>query len=256
MEHDQQQPGPDRVGGGGRFPATRATVLQDLRSADTDVRRRAFDALVAAYWRPVYKHVRLKWHAADEDARDLTQAFFSRAFEKGFFDRFDARQAKFRTFLRTCLDGFVANERKAIARLKRGGGVQVLSLDFDEAAGEFRLQDIPDPVVVDDYFDREWVRGIFTHAVDALREDCTGRGRDVQFALFRRYDIEPAEGEPRPTYGELAKEFGLSVNDVTNHLTYCRREFRRLVLDHLRRMCASDEEFRAEARTLLGVDPA
>lgn len=252
--HDEQprSAGPTR---GGTFPQTRATVLQELRSSDADTRRRAFDALVAAYWKAVYKHVRLKWHVRDEDARDMTQAFFSRAFEKGFFDRFNPRQAKFRTFLRTCLDGFVANERKAIARLKRGGGVEMLSLDFDRAADELRLQDVPDPATLDDSFDREWVRSIFEHAVEALREDCVRRGRGAQFALFRRYDIEVAEGERRPTYRELAGEFGLSTNDVTNHLALCRREFRRLVLDHLRRICTSDEEFRAEARALLGVEP-
>ena len=42
---------------------------------------------------------------------------------------------------------------------------------------------------------------------------------------------------------------------MTNHLAAMRREFRTLVLDALREQCASDGEFRAEARALLGVDP-
>ena len=76
-------------------------------------RRVAFDALVSAYWRPVYKYVRIKWRADRDDAADLTQEFFARAFEKGSLGRFDPREARFRTFLRVCLDGFVANEHKA-----------------------------------------------------------------------------------------------------------------------------------------------
>lgn len=249
-----QRSAPEGRASGGAFPPTRLTVLAAVRSDDTAVRRRAFDALVAAYWKPVYKYIRLKWHAPDEDARDLTQAFFSRAFEKGFFDRFDPAQARFRTFLRTCLDGFVANERKASGRLKRGGGAQLLSLDFEGAEGELRAREIPDGTDPDAYFHHEWVRSLFGLAVDALRAECAARGRDVHFALFARYDIDAAMGGRNVTYAELAREYELSVHDVTNHLALVRREFRRLVLERLRALCASDEEFRAEARALLGVD--
>lgn len=58
-------------------------------SVDPEVRRQAFDALVAAYWKLVYKYVRVKWGAGAEDARDLTQELFTRALEKRFFDRYD-----------------------------------------------------------------------------------------------------------------------------------------------------------------------
>src|SRR4051812_43139795 len=105
----------------GSFPATRYSVISAARSPDPNARRSAFALLVEAYWKPVYKYVRLKWQAAPEEAEDLTQAFFARAFEKDFFSSYDADKARFRTFLRTCLDGFISNERKAAQRLKRGG---------------------------------------------------------------------------------------------------------------------------------------
>jgi hypothetical protein len=41
---------------------------------------------------------------------------------------------------------------------------------------------------------------------------------------------------------------------VTNYLALARREFRRTVLEKLRELTATDEEFRREARSLLGVD--
>jgi hypothetical protein len=43
---------------------------------------------------------------------------------------------------------------------------------------------------------------------------------------------------------------------VTNHLAWARREFRRLVLEALAEATGSAEEFRAEARQLLGIDPS
>src|SRR5256885_15774088 len=103
-----------------------------FRSEQPEVRGSAFDALVRAYWKPVFKYLRLKWHATPEDAADLTQAFFLRAFEKDFFASFDPSRARFRTYLRLCLDGFVSNARKADARLKRGGAVRLISIDVDE----------------------------------------------------------------------------------------------------------------------------
>jgi len=56
----------------------------------------------------------------------------------------------------------------------------------------------------------------------------------------------------RPTYAELALRLGLSATDVTNELAAARREFRRIVLEALREQCATDEEFEAESRALMG----
>jgi DNA-directed RNA polymerase specialized sigma24 family protein len=239
----------------GTFPATRHSLLLAARSGDAEERRRAFGVLVASYWKPVYKYLRLRWRQGAEDAEDLTQGFFARAFEKGFFDRFDPARARFRTFLRTCLDGYVANARVAAGRLKRGGAVQTLSLDFATAEGELRLQPAAADGDMEEYFHREWVRSVFGMAVDMLRRQAEAKGRGVAFEVFRRYDLEePGEGAPRPTYAELGRALGLPATQVTNHLAAMRREFRRLVLDALRAQCATDGEFRAEARALLGVE--
>src|SRR5262249_25151014 len=182
-----------------QFPLTRYSVVSAIRSDAPDERRLAFDALVAAYWKPVFKYVRLKWRASPDEAADLTQAFFLRAFEKAFFDAFDPSRARFRTFLRTCLDGFVANTRKATARLKRGGGVTLVPIDVAEAERELEAQA---PNAVDDfdaYFHREWLRALFAAAAGRLRDQCAARGRTVRYALFERYDLAD-DADDRPTY--------------------------------------------------------
>jgi DNA-directed RNA polymerase specialized sigma24 family protein len=236
------------------FPATRHSMVAAIRSDQADIRRSAFDTLVTAYWKPVFKYLRLKWHASAEDAADLTQAFFPRALEKDFFAGFDPARARFRTYLRTCLDGFVSNERKADARQKRGGGVAFVSmdaLDFREAERELGLQASN---AVDDfaaYFHREWLRSLFSCATMRLREACARRGRLDRFAVFEAYDLA-GEDRDRPTYAELARRHGLSTTDVTNELAAARREFRRLVIEALREQCATDEEFEAESRALTG----
>ncbi len=233
------------------FPVTRHSIVAAMRSTRPDERRSAFDSLVTAYWKPVFKYVRLKWHASPDDAADLTQGFFLRAFEKDFFAAFDPSRARFRTYLRTCLDGFVANARKADARLKRGGGVTLISIDFGEAERELGLQAANAVDDFDAYFHREWLRSLFASAADRLRHACAARGCADRFAVFEQYDLAADEID-RPTYAELARRLGLSPTDVTNELAAARREFRRLVLETLREQCATDEEFEAESRTLTG----
>ena len=78
----------------------------------------------------------------------------------------------------------------------------------------------------------------------------------MAFALFERYDVEGADTPDRPSYAQLAAEHGLPVTQVTNHLHWARRELRAAVLEKLREITAGEDEFRSEARALLGVEVA
>ena len=236
-----------------RFPVTRISAIVAARSDDQAERTRAFEALIAAYWMPVYKYTRLKWNKPSEDAKDLTQGFFAEAMEKRFFDRYDPARARFRTFLRTCLDGFVANENKAASRLKRGGDATILSLDFEGAESQLMSAAQPALSAIEEYFDREWARSVLSLALEEFRARMSGAGKLVQLAMFERYVLEE-DDRAKPTYKMLAGEFRVSTSDVTNYLAYARREFRRIVLERLRELTASEEEFRREARALLGVE--
>ncbi|MFY9610515.1 MAG: hypothetical protein WAU45_18135 [Blastocatellia bacterium] len=238
-----------------RFPVTRLSAIVAASSSDHEERARAFEVLVSAYWMPVYKYVRIKWNKTSEDARDLTQGFFLEAIEKNFFGRYDASKAKFRTFLRTCLDGFVANENKAASRIKRGGDATILSLDFDGAEEQLKIGTRPAVNAIDEYFEKEWARSVFSIALDSFRGHMLDSGKGAHLRLFERYVLEDDDGAPKTSYKALAVEFGLSTSDVTNYLALARREFRRIVLEKLRELTVTDEEYRREARALLGVDP-
>jgi len=236
----------------GNFPSTRWSLIVAARSVEPEDRRRALDILTSAYWKPVYKYIRLRWDKDNEQAKDLTQEFFFHLLEKDFLARYDQQRARLQTFLRVCVDHLIANEDKAARRLKRGGDAQILSLDFESAEGELQQVEIPSPESMEDFFEREWVRSIFSLSLERLREECQQRGKAMHFRLLEFYDIDEAGKEF--TYEEVARQFSLKASDVTNYLAYARREFRRVVLEQLREMTGSEEEFRREARTLLGVD--
>ena len=238
-----------RAGAG--FPPTRHSVIARIRDADPEARRQAYGDLVEGYWKPVYKHLRVTWRLDSEEARDLTQGFFTDAFQKAWLERFEPDKARFRTFVRVCADRFVMNARQAAARVKRGGTVRTVSLDFEGAEREMESVQAANASDPDAYFRDEFVRSLFETAVRALRAECDAGTRDVAFRLFERYDLAPADAT---TYAQLAEEFGLTATQVTNLLAQARRRFRERALDALRALCASEEEFRREARDLFGFD--
>jgi RNA polymerase sigma factor (sigma-70 family) len=244
----------DLGGPAAAFPATRSSLVRATLSPDPGVRKQALDALVGAYWKPIYKYFRCKWRLSNEDAKDLTQAFFARAMEKGFFDRFDPARSRFRTFVRVCADRFAANEHRSAGALKRGGCVQQLALDFDSAEDEIARQSSQAGMDPDDFFRQEWLRELFAQAVDDLRRLCMVSGKDVHFMLFERYDLEGLDAGERVSYARLAEEFALPVTQVTNYLAFARRQFRQLLLDRLRASTGSEEEYQREVRSLFGGD--
>jgi hypothetical protein len=103
----------------------------------------------------------------------------------------------------------------------------------------------------EEFFHREFVRALFDCAIAEVRAEFIAAGRHVHLTLFERYDIDPSDGV---SYGGLAKEFGLTQAQVTNHLAQVRRSFRERALAALRTLCGSDDEFRREARDLFGVE--
>jgi RNA polymerase sigma factor (sigma-70 family) len=204
-----------------RFPSTRRSAVFAARSENSGERRNGFETLIEAYWKPVYKLIRIKWSRSSEDAADLTQGFFTAAIEQDFFRSYDPEKGTFRTFLRTCLDGYIANQRKSAARLKRGGDVRTVS-----AESELREHPPAPGLNPEEFFHREWVRSVFALALDDLRSACVTQGKQARFQMFERYELEQAA-----SYSDLARDFGVPVTTVTNHLAWARREFRRLLLE-------------------------
>jgi RNA polymerase sigma factor (sigma-70 family) len=237
------------------FPATLHSVLERLDSDDHSVRESALNHVATVYWRPVYGHLRLRWRRTPQDAEDLTQEFFARMTDGALIRAFDPSRARFRTYLRGCVDHLAANALRAERRQKRGGDLHPLPLDFEGAERDFARAGQVTEADADRWFHHEWVRGLFELAVASLQDSTTGTPKEVRFRIFEQYDLEHADHDSRPTYQTIADLFGIPVTQVTNHLAWARREFRRLLMEHLRALSGNDAEFREEARALLGGDP-
>jgi len=234
-------------GAGDRFPSTRRSLLSEARNGAGPIRRDALEEILTIYWKPAYKHIRLKWNRDNEQAKDLTQGFFTSALERGLLERFQPDRASFRSYLKMCIDGYVANEAQSEQRLKRGGGVSVVPLDFDQAEREITIA--TSDASLEDVFHREWQRQMFILGIEELRRVCAEQGRDVQWRIFEQYDL--ASGD-RPTYEALSRQFQLPATTITNHLAWARRELRRMVIERLARVTGGETETRGEASQLFG----
>ena len=95
----------------------------------------------ALYWKPVYRFLRSKFRQDNEDAKDLTQGFFTTALERDFFARFDPAKASFRTYLRMAVERFAASRPniivcKSMSKVYALSGVRVAYL----CAGPHQLE--------------------------------------------------------------------------------------------------------------------
>jgi len=198
-------------------------MLAAVRSEEPGLRESALAAIAEAYWKPACKYIRLKWKARADEAEDLTQSFFASLLERGLLARYDPARARFRTYLRVCIDGHVSNAYRS------GKRAQAEPLEHDP----------PDPASLEEFFYREWQRQMFELAV----QDLKGLGQPVRFAIFEQYDL--AEGE-RPSYQELADRFDLPVTTITNHLAWARRELRRSLRERLEAIGSSEAELEGE----------
>lgn len=238
---------------GGQFPATRYSAILALSSGDSGERDRALDLLVRAYWSPLYKYARLRWRMTPDDASDLIQGFFALALEREFLQSYDQQRAKFRTFLRLCLDRHAANEHRARGTQKRGGAAEFISIEQSSAESELQSNGMSVPPDIDSWFEREWARRVFSLAIERLEKSCDSENKQLHYSLFHQYDLTDRDESDKLTYDMLAASHNISVTDVTNHLSLVRRKFRATLLEVIRELTGSDEEYRAEVRALLGL---
>src|SRR5262245_46749040 len=209
---------------GGRqesFPDTPwSTIIFDTDPASPRRRERLAD-LVTRYWRPAYKYIRTSWGESIEDAKDLTQEFFSRLMDGDPLAGYDRRQGRFRHFLKGVLKHFLSNAKRDASALKRGGGKEIVPLDVASVETElFRSE--RKTLTPDQVFDRQWAHDVLAQAVKQLRADLAREGKERTLRVFDAWIAPATPGGERPTQEEIAGTLSIAVTDVKNDLRDAR----------------------------------
>lgn len=208
------------------FHTTRWSVVRAAGSSPPAERRAALETLCASYRPPVLAFVRRR-SADAEEAEDLTQAFFARLLEKEDLRQADPARGRFRAFLLTALQHFLANERERVRARKRGEGRAPASLeDASGAALEPAGGEPPERE-----FERAWARAVLARALERLAQEQREAGKE---ALFTHLAPLLGNDEERVPHAAIAAACGTSENASRVALHRLRRRLGELVRDEVR----------------------
>ncbi|HEY1052892.1 MAG TPA: sigma-70 family RNA polymerase sigma factor [Prosthecobacter sp.] len=236
------------------FPTTKWTaVVEAACSGDLQQRQQALTGLYQDYWMPLYAFSRRLGNDR-HDAEDLTQGFFAYLLQHAVLDSANREMGTLRTFLLRVFQRYIGDVRDRENAQKRGGGVQLLSLDFNEEDMPFAGMDSSENPEV--HYDRAWAHAVLRGTLQQLAalERAADRGR--QFTV-----LEPClnpEADADASHVDYANALGISVEAVRQTVSRLRKKFR----DCLRERIAAtlqepddariDEELRALKAVLRG----
>jgi RNA polymerase sigma-70 factor (ECF subfamily) len=208
----------------------------------------ALERLCRIYWKPVYAFIRRKGYDR-EQSEDLCQGFFTVLLDKDYLLAADRERGKFRSFLLTAVQHFLANEWDRSHAQKRGGGQVLSSLDLEETekwyAPAARKQPTPETL-----FQRRWALSLLEQVMEKMRAEFSAMGKGDEFDVLSGFlNPESEEG----AYEEVSAKLGVSAGAVRTAVYRMRRRYRNLLREEIAETVATPEEIDEEIRFLFSV---
>jgi RNA polymerase sigma-70 factor (ECF subfamily) len=237
-----------RSAGRDRFQTTHWSVVARAGGPTVAASRQALTRLCELYWPPVHAYIRRRVET-DDQARDLTQAFFTVFLEKNYVRDADPSRGRFRAFLLASVQHFLSNDRDRTRALKRGGRTIIVPLELETTDGWLRYEPATD-ATPERVFEHRWAVSIVHRVMKRLQteQEATGRGD----TFFRLRPCLVSEDPPQ-SHAELAAALGTSPGAVRVAVHRLRRRFRALLLEEIGRTVADPAEIDSEVRFLVEV---
>jgi RNA polymerase sigma-70 factor (ECF subfamily) len=205
--------------------------------------RTALEALLRAYWAPVYAAVRRKGYSG-HDAGELTQEFMTQVvLGRRLAAKADPAKGRFRSFLKQALRNFLIDQHRS--RRRTAGPAAHAHASLDHAG--------PNLVATSDdaaqrVFDRQWAAAIVEQTLDRLEADCLAEGLEAHWAAFNLNVLGPAlRSTAALPLAELARRVGAAdAAQAGNMLQTVKRRFRRTLRDVVAQTVADPAHVDAE----------
>lgn len=131
-----------------------------------------------------------------------------------------------RTYLLTAFTRHMADEWDRVQAKKRGGGLEILSLDFEEGERRF-LEEPASEDSIERTFDRAWARSVLMQAGTQLENECAASGKGDLFTA-----LSPLiTGDGASAYETIAQKTGMSVEALRQSVRRLRLRFRDMLRD-------------------------
>jgi RNA polymerase sigma factor (sigma-70 family) len=230
------------------FVTTRWSVVLTAGHSDSPPARDALEKLCQTYWYPLYAYVRRNGRSP-EDAQDLTQEFFARLLEGHWVERADREKGRFRSFLLTVMNRFLADEWDKARAQKRGGGTVPVPLQLDTAETRYGL-DPADKTTPDEIYERRWALALLDEVLRRLSAEYKEQGRAELFAALNPCLIGERSSHP---YAELAAKLGTTEGTVKSAVHRLRQRYREMLREEIAHTVAGPGEVDEELRHLFAV---
>jgi RNA polymerase sigma-70 factor (ECF subfamily) len=205
----------------------------------------ALAALCQRYWYPLYAFVRRRGYPAPE-AQDLTQEFFAQLLEKNTLEAASTERGRFRSFLLTAMNNFLANTWDRDHAQKRGGHAHRLTLDFTASESQWTIEPA-DPETPERCFERQWALTLLATVIARLQEEFTAAGKTEQFETLKgALTGERAHGG----YALIAAALGVSEEAARQAAHRLRKRYRELLREEVSQTVAEPAEVDEEIQRL------
>lgn len=230
------------------FSTTHWSTVLAAADHETAQWEAALEKVCRTYWYPLYAHVRQRGHDASE-AEDLTQEFFARFLEKHSLTRVQRGRGRFRNYLLTALNHFLADEWDRERRVKRGGGIRPLRIGFEAGEDQYRYEPV-DHASPDRLYERRWALAALQHVLAQLREEYEQKGKGQLFDVLKRLLVDEAEDASRV---DAAAELHMSQGALRTALHRLRQRYGELFRREIANTVFRPEEIDEEMRYLLAA---
>lgn len=231
-----------------QFCTTHWSVVLAAGHSSVPGAQEALQMLCRTYWYPLYAFVRRQGQSP-HDAQDLTQEFFARLLEKNYLRLADPDRGKFRTFLLGSLKNFLVNEWKQAGRLKRGGGVEFLSIDANVAENRFAAEPANESNP-DAAYEQRWAVTLIEQVLATLRQEFNDADK---IRLFEELSGFIWGDKSTASYAEIAGHLNLTEGTVKVAVHRLRQRFRELLRAEVAHTVARPEDIDDELRHLISV---
>ncbi len=230
------------------FATTHWTMVLAAGRNDTTRARHALAQLCQIYWYPLYAYVRRRGYKA-QDTQDLTQEFFARFLERDALAGADPARGRFRSFILTAMNHFLATEWEKARTKKRGGGAEIISLDLAAAEKRYDLEPA-DLATPDKAFDHQWALALLNLVLNRLEDDYQRDGKIELFTSLKQTLMGSRESQP---YRELAASVGMNEGALKVAVHRLRRRYRDLLQAEIAHTVTSTAEAGDELLHLFAV---
>jgi RNA polymerase sigma factor (sigma-70 family) len=208
----------------------------------------ALEELCRSYWYPLYAYVRRQGHSR-EDAEDLTQGFFARLLEKNYLEGVSSDKGKFRSFLLMAVKRFLANEWDHANRQKRGGGIPLLSLDWQEADERYKINPV-DTLSPDKLYDRAWAVTVLEQVITRLRDESAAEGKARLYEQLKPFLMVGKSDIP---YAQAAAALGMTEGAARVAVHRLRERYRELLRKEIAQTLSDPAQINEEMQALFSA---